>query len=199
MRAAIFQLQWDRKNCWIVFVFRKYIHREKFERAFFPLLLWNKKEAASESVATTTKAVNGWHCGIQAMVSLSMSNWTLWRIYHKFCVYQLQFSRNLQGFSQQKYNTRMRSKSEGWGAAFRLSPLIEFVLLFTDQLRNSCSFFLFRLTHFYIRFPKSGVKCPWCETSVGWNGHEVMFFWGEMSLGSFHQCGLRSTFWLNFL
>ena len=45
-----------------------------------------------------------------------------------------------------------------WAAAFKSRPLIEFVLLFTHQLRNSCSFFSFRLT-LWIRFSKSGVKC----------------------------------------
>ena len=53
--------------------------------------------------------------------------------------------------------TNMRSKGEGWLLGQR--PLIEFVLMFTHQLRNSCVFVLFRLTH-CIRFSKSGVNCP---------------------------------------
>ena len=55
----------------------KYIHRENFERAFIPPSIWNKREAASEGVARTTNAVEGWHFGIQAF--FSGSHPTLWR------------------------------------------------------------------------------------------------------------------------
>ena len=69
-----------------------------------------------------------------------------------------------------------------WRVAFESRPLIDFVLLFTHQLRTSCSFFLFRLTH-CICFSKSGVKCPRGEMSMGWNVRGVKRTWGEMSLG----------------
>ena len=43
----------------------------------FPPSIWNKREAASEGVARTTNAVEGWHFGIQA--SFSGSRPSLWR------------------------------------------------------------------------------------------------------------------------
>ena len=52
----------------IVFILAKYIV-EKFESAFFPPSIWNKREAASEGFARTTNAVEGWHFGIQAFLS----------------------------------------------------------------------------------------------------------------------------------
>ena len=49
---------------------------------------------------------------LRAMASLSMSNWTLW-ILRVLCLnfQKIQFSRKLQGFSQRKYNTVIRTKS----------------------------------------------------------------------------------------
>ena len=43
----------------------------------FPSSIWNKREAASESVATTTNAVEGWHFDIQAF--FSSSHPSLWK------------------------------------------------------------------------------------------------------------------------
>ena len=43
----------------------------------FPPSIWNKREAASEGVARTTNAVEGWHFGIQAF--FSGSHPSLWR------------------------------------------------------------------------------------------------------------------------
>ena len=80
--------------------------------------------------------------------------------------------------------TNMRSKSERrlLGQGFDRLCSIDFVLLYTHQLRYSCSFFFVRLTH-CIRFSKSGVKCPWGEMYEGWNVFGVKCLRGEMSLG----------------
>ena len=43
----------------------------------FPPSIWNKREGASEDVARTTKAVEGWHFGTQAFFSGSHPG--LWR------------------------------------------------------------------------------------------------------------------------
>ena len=77
MPAALPRLKWGRKNWLIAFILPKYIHWEKFERAVIPPSIWNKREAASESVARTTNAVEGWHFGIHAF--FSGSHPSLWR------------------------------------------------------------------------------------------------------------------------
>ena len=84
----------------------------------------------------------------------------------------------------------MRSKSEE--RLLGQCLLIKFVLLFTHQLRNSCSFFI-PFDSLYSFFKKwgemsvgwnvRGVKCPWGEMSVGWNVRGLKCPWGEMSAG----------------
>ena len=51
--------------------------KKNLREPLFPPSIWNKREGASKDVARTTKAVEGWHFGIQAF--FSGSHPSLWR------------------------------------------------------------------------------------------------------------------------
>ena len=84
MRAALPRLKWGRKNWWIVFILLKYIHREKFERAFIPPHPYGTKEklhrkALLELQTRLKVGILASKHSFRARIQVCGERWKIWR------------------------------------------------------------------------------------------------------------------------